>query len=110
MFRAIAGFTRTQDRRAGLTFRSAFGSDLARLPGRGFRLGRARINPPSLCRPRSTGGWRLGVRPGCDKGAAIRGMERVMGIEPTLAAWEAAVLPLNYTRVCRQFYLTIPNC
>src|SRR5258708_8569022 len=26
------------------------------------------------------------------------GMERVMGIEPTLAAWEAAVLPLNYTR------------
>jgi hypothetical protein len=28
----------------------------------------------------------------------ISGMERVMGIEPTLAAWEAAVLPLNYTR------------
>lgn len=26
------------------------------------------------------------------------GMERVMGIEPTLEAWEAAVLPLNYTR------------
>ena len=25
-------------------------------------------------------------------------MERVMGIEPTSAAWEAAVLPLNYTR------------
>src|SRR5882762_4305219 len=25
-------------------------------------------------------------------------MERAMGIEPTLAAWEAAVLPLNYTR------------
>ncbi len=25
-------------------------------------------------------------------------MERVMGIEPTLEAWEAAVLPLNYTR------------
>ena len=25
--------------------------------------------------------------------------ERVMGIEPTLEAWEAAVLPLNYTRV-----------
>ena len=29
------------------------------------------------------------------------GMERVMGIEPTLAAWEAAVLPLNYTRAPR---------
>jgi hypothetical protein len=28
----------------------------------------------------------------------IAWVERVMGIEPTLAAWEAAVLPLNYTR------------
>jgi hypothetical protein len=27
-------------------------------------------------------------------------LERVMGIEPTLFAWEAKVLPLNYTRVC----------
>ncbi len=26
-------------------------------------------------------------------------MERVMGIEPTLRAWEAPVLPLNYTRL-----------
>ena len=26
-------------------------------------------------------------------------MERVMGIEPTYAAWKAAVLPLNYTRI-----------
>jgi hypothetical protein len=25
-------------------------------------------------------------------------LERVMGIEPTLPAWEAEVLPLNYTR------------
>ena len=25
-------------------------------------------------------------------------MERVNGIEPSYAAWEAAVLPLNYTR------------
>jgi hypothetical protein len=31
-------------------------------------------------------------------------MERVMGIEPTLAAWEAAVLPLNYTREVFQHY------
>src|SRR3954469_13532299 len=30
-------------------------------------------------------------------------MERVMGIEPTLVAWEATVLPLNYTRAgCRE--------
>src|SRR5512134_1796172 len=26
-------------------------------------------------------------------------LERVMGIEPTYSAWEADVLPLNYTRV-----------
>ena len=25
-------------------------------------------------------------------------LERVMGIEPTYQAWEARVLPLNYTR------------
>ena len=25
-------------------------------------------------------------------------MERVMGIEPTQSAWEADILPLNYTR------------
>ena len=30
--------------------------------------------------------------------AIHRKVERVMGIEPTLEAWEAAVLPLNYTR------------
>jgi hypothetical protein len=26
-------------------------------------------------------------------------LERVKGIEPSYAAWEAAVLPLNYTRM-----------
>ena len=26
-------------------------------------------------------------------------LERVMGIEPTSLAWEAKVLPLNYTRL-----------
>ena len=26
------------------------------------------------------------------------GLERVMGIEPTFKAWEALVLPLDYTR------------
>jgi hypothetical protein len=30
-------------------------------------------------------------------------VERVKGIEPSYAAWEAAVLPLNYTRVGPQF-------
>jgi hypothetical protein len=33
-------------------------------------------------------------------------MERVMGIEPTCAAWEAAVLPLNYTRLIPLFTRT----
>ena len=28
--------------------------------------------------------------------------ERVRGIEPPCAAWEAAVLPLNYTRVWKE--------
>jgi hypothetical protein len=28
----------------------------------------------------------------------IDAVERVMGIEPTSSAWEAEVLPLNYTR------------
>ena len=27
------------------------------------------------------------------------GLERVKGIEPSYEAWEAAVLPLNYTRI-----------
>jgi hypothetical protein len=34
-------------------------------------------------------------------------LERVMGIEPTSSAWEAEVLPLNYTRntdAARRFY------
>ena len=29
----------------------------------------------------------------------IDAVERVKGIEPSYAAWEAAVLPLNYTRI-----------
>jgi hypothetical protein len=32
-------------------------------------------------------------------------VERVMGIEPTYAAWEATVLPLNYTRVSGLYYM-----
>ena len=33
--------------------------------------------------------------------------ERLMGVEPTYAAWEAAVLPMNYSRVCfRLLYQT----
>ena len=32
------------------------------------------------------------------------GMERVKGIEPSSQAWEARVLPLNYTRVEHESY------
>lgn len=35
--------------------------------------------------------------------AGIPEMERVMGIEPTSKAWEAFVLPLNYTRMSAVF-------
>jgi hypothetical protein len=31
-------------------------------------------------------------------GVRTRMLERVKGIEPSYEAWEAAVLPLNYTR------------
>jgi hypothetical protein len=39
----------------------------------------------------------------CNQGGAIRlgasYLERVKGIEPSYSAWEAAALPLSYTRV-----------
>jgi hypothetical protein len=44
------------------------------------------------------------VRSGLAEGSLTCGyaVERVTGIEPALSAWEADVLPLNYTRVhCR---------
>ena len=39
----------------------------------------------------------------CGVGACVVGrglVERVTGIEPAFSAWEADVLPLNYTRQC----------
>ena len=40
------------------------------------------------------------IRPGLAEGSLTCGyaVERVTGIEPALSAWEADVLPLNYTR------------
>ena len=38
-----------------------------------------------------------------DVGERWRGLERAMGIEPTLVAWEATVLPLNYARAVPKF-------
>ena len=37
------------------------------------------------------------------KSVTYRDVERVRGIEPLYEAWEAAVLPLNYTRRRRRF-------
>ena len=51
-----------------------------------------RLYPASMC-----------VRYG-DGTACVAGMERVKGIEPSYEAWEAAVLPLNYTRSRHGFY------
>jgi hypothetical protein len=36
-------------------------------------------------------------------------LERVTGIEPVPEAWEAAVLPLNYTRDRRQSLTNAPR-
>jgi hypothetical protein len=46
-----------------------------------IRTARDRANAPKLCYRRA------------------RWLERVKGIEPSSKAWEAFVLPLNYTRV-----------
>jgi hypothetical protein len=40
----------------------------------------------------------FGIQNG-DAEVSVAFMERVTGIEPALSAWEAEVLPLNYTRV-----------
>jgi hypothetical protein len=37
----------------------------------------------------------------------INGLERVTGIEPAYQAWEAGVLPLNYTRDAGADYTVI---
>ena len=51
-----------------------------------------------LPRVRSTTGA-MWANFGIDRVAEEQGLERVMGIEPTLSAWKAEVLPLNYTRM-----------
>jgi hypothetical protein len=40
----------------------------------------------------------------------ILGLERVTGIEPALSAWEADVLPLNYTRAHLHCFAGEPAC
>ena len=57
------------------------------MPGRGMALVKA-LTPP---RPKSAKAKKRGF-------AKDRELERVKGIEPSPKAWEAFVLPLNYTR------------
>ena len=40
----------------------------------------------------------------------IFALERVTGIEPALSAWEADVLPLNYTRAHLHCFAVEPAC
>ncbi len=47
---------------------------------------------------------------GLASAGATRQKQRVKGIEPSYAAWEAAVLPLNYTRGRRNFRISIADC
>src|SRR5262249_41640887 len=50
--------------------------------------------------PKRPAGWRAGNR-NRFSASYPETLERVKGIEPSYAAWEAAVLPLNYTRTDR---------
>lgn len=37
--------------------------------------------------------------------AGINHLERIMGVEPTTSAWEANVLPINYIRILRIYFI-----
>src|SRR5690606_15978251 len=88
------------------TFESGFAAPSAKRHGSGAgdgnrRICREQIRAPAGARPRANHGW-FASNPrssGFGSPSAKRHeVERVMGIEPTLVAWEATVLPLNYTR------------
>ena len=42
--------------------------------------------------------------------SGISELERVKGIEPSYSAWEADVLPLNYTRTKLTFLVYLKSC
>lgn len=74
----------------------------------GYRVERTKVPVGRLHDPALFAPWRVmwrSVFPGCHthSGGLHAALERIMGIEPTFAAWEAAVLPMNYIRVapCR---------
>ena len=45
---------------------------------------------------------RVGLQPTRCENRRASTMEQVMGIEPTSKAWEALILPMNYT--CERYY------
>ena len=69
-------------------------------------FGRPRISTKTVTRPRRMTNERgMGSTPLAKEGGGTEStshlrlcLERVRGIEPPLRAWEARVLPLNYTR------------
>ena len=70
--------------------------------GTGFRSPTASTVPGRADgHPRATVGAESGRTTTRARTVMVRalGLERVTGIEPALSAWEAEVLPLNYTRV-----------
>ena len=89
------------------------GGDMSRVRGQESGPRRRRLSPfgRTRTRPRRNVPGRAALSPAASNAlgrATTRartvmvralGLERVTGIEPALSAWEAEVLPLNYTRV-----------
>ena len=66
------------------------------------------LNPFNPIRDLGYGVPISGARSGfIETGEVHWGLERVKGIEPSYAAWEVAVLPLNYTRVSETQFANI---
>src|SRR5690606_17152109 len=79
----------------------ARGAGVARHHQPGHGRGMVRAGAPDVRdEPGGIAAWMEGPA----RGAGLGKVERVKGIEPSYAAWEAAVLPLNYTRCRPRFY------
>jgi len=59
-----------------------------------FRLSEKARSAPSHAPRKPSRSWHTG-----NEGCRYRKLERVKGIEPSSSAWEAAALPLSYTRI-----------
>ena len=71
---------------------------------RGFAGGRYRVSRHAPGKSHLPGKSEILQTEGLGKNLTVgKRWERVKGIEPSYAAWEAAVLPLNYTRIRSDF-------